>query len=435
MKNKNTKLFPIERVRIGMFVKLDLSWFEHSFKTNSFKITSQSQIDELHALHLKQVRVILDQSDPASLQQPNAAPEPPVPFDPPDKEAVYVFNSIVEAKKQRLEKLKLQRAEIASAENKFVKASAVIKNIDRLIFSNPKETLLEAGKLISDIADVFASENDALMHLIRYQQGGNEDLYFHTLNVSVLAMMLAHELKATESQIQTIGMASLFHDLGKVNVPNQILKKTTRLTKPEQSIYEQHVYHGIQIGQQAGLDKAVLTVIGNHHEYMDGSGFPNKLQGQQIPLITRIVTIANVYDNLCNHIDPGQSVTPHEALALMYSHRRAQFDPAIMAIMVKCLGIYPPGTLVKLSDGATGLVINVNIGHSLRPRILLYDADIPPEEAMILDLSTENEDLSITGSIRPGVLPKNMFDYLSPRKRLNYFVDSKSSNKKTTSTS
>ena len=88
MKNKNTKLFPIERVRIGMFVKLDLSWFEHSFKTNSFKITSQSQIDELRALHLKQVRVILDQSDPASLQHPNAAPEPPVPFDPPDKEAV-----------------------------------------------------------------------------------------------------------------------------------------------------------------------------------------------------------------------------------------------------------------------------------------------------------------------------------------------------------
>lgn len=141
---------------------------------------------------------------------------------------------------------------------------------------------------------------------------------------------------------------------------------------------------------------------------------------------TRIVTIANVYDNLCNHVDPAQSLTPHEALSSMYAHRRAQFDSAIMATMIKSLGVYPPGTIVRLSNEAIGLVMNVNVGKPLRPRVLVYDAEIPKEDAIILDLADESSDISVTGSIRPGLLPKVIFDYLNPRKRVNYYFDSKS---------
>jgi hypothetical protein len=159
---------------------------------------------------------------------------------------------------------------------------------------------------------------------------------------------------------------------------------------------------------------------------MDGSGYPQKLKADAIRMPTRIVTIANVYDNLCNHLDPSQSLTPHEALSMMYAHRRAQFDPAVMATMIKSLGVYPPGTIVRLSNEAVGLVMNVNVGKPLRPRVLVYDAEIPKEDAIILDLSEEGADLSITASIRPGLLPKVIFDYLNPRKRVNYYFDSKS---------
>jgi len=157
---------------------------------------------------------------------------------------------------------------------------------------------------------------------------------------------------------------------------------------------------------------------------MDGSGYPKKIKGDAIRMPTRIVTIANVYDNLCNHIDPNQSLTPHEALSLMYAHKRAQFDPSVMATMIKSLGVYPPGTIVRLSNEAIGLVMNVNVGKPLRPRVLVYDADIPKEDAIILDLAEEGNDLSISASIRPGVLPKAIFEYLNPRKRVNYYFDS-----------
>ncbi|MET3105481.1 putative nucleotidyltransferase with HDIG domain [Oxalobacteraceae bacterium GrIS 2.11] len=434
----NTKLIAIDQVCIGMFIKLDLSWFQHSFPMSSFKITNEQQIKELKALKLKHIRYVPEKTDLSALRSDasvaKAGSDAFTGTAVGDSEAEAnasqeVFDNIIEAKKARFEKLQKQRQEIERCEAKFVQAATVVRNINKLIFSQPKETLIEAGKLIDSIADVFLTGNDAIMHLIQ-QKEGSEELYFHSLNVSVLAMMLAHEMKCTEAQIKAVGTAALFHDLGKVNIPDHINKKTTALTRPEQNLFELHGQYGVDVGSKAGMDKVTLEVIANHHEYLDGSGFPRKLKGEAIRMPTRIVTIANVYDNLCNHVDPNQSMTPHEALSLMYAHRRAQFDPAAMATLVKSLGVYPPGTLVKLSNDAVGLVMNVNVGQPLRPRIMVYDDEIPKEDAIILDLSVESKELAIKSSIRPGLLPRHIYDYLNPRKRVNYYVDSKSKNDK-----
>lgn len=417
----DSKLIAIDQLKIGMFIKLDLSWFEHSFPMSSFKITNQDELNELHALNLKHVRYIPSKSD---LLQVNAPPKTSKQTAIDNIPAsAKVFDSIIEAKRARFEKLTKQREELARCEAKFVEAATVVKSINKTIFSQPEQTIKEANKLVDSVAEVFLNSNDTVMHLIQ-QTGANEELYFHTLNVSVLAMMLASEMKCTEAQIKSVGLAALFHDLGKVNVPEKILNKTEPLTKPEQNFFELHTQYGVDVGQEAGLPNIVLEVIENHHEHMDGSGYPKKIKGDAIRMPTRIVTIANVYDNLCNHIDPNQSLTPHEALSLMYAHKRAQFDPSVMATMIKSLGVYPPGTIVRLSNEAIGLVMNVNVGKPLRPRVLVYDADIPKEDAIILDLAEEGNDLSISASIRPGVLPKAIFEYLNPRKRVNYYFDS-----------
>lgn len=416
----DTQLIAIDQIRIGMFIRLDLSWFEHSFPMSSFKIINEQQIVDLRALNLKHIRYIPSKSDLIS-EQP-AAQVPSASAASAGVASGTVYSSIIEAKRVRFEKLQEQRREIARCEEKFVHAASVVKNIDKMIFSRPEETLQQAGKLVDSIAEVFLSDNDTVMHLIQ-QSANSEEMYFHTLNVSVLAMMLAHEMKCTEAQIKSVGMAALFHDLGKVNVPDPILKKTTALSKPEQNFLELHTQYGVEIGEKAGMSKIVLEVIAAHHEYLDGSGYPHKLKGDAIRMPTRIVTIANVYDNLCNHIDANQSLTPHEALSTMYARRRAQFDPAIMATLVKSLGVYPPGSLVRLSNETIGLVMNVNVGKPLRPRILVYDEEIPKEDGIILDLSEEAKDLCISASIRPGLLPRAIFEYLNPRKRVNYYFD------------
>lgn len=422
-----SQLITIDKVCIGMFIQLDLSWFEHSFPMNSFKISNQGQIDELRALKLKHVRYIPSKSDPASIRQMER-PVPPAQSAAsatsiPDK--AQVFASVSDAKRARLEKLEKQREQIARCEAKFVHAASTVRNINKNIFSRPQETIAEASKLIDVMSEVFLNENDTIMHLIQ-KNFADEDMYFHSLNVSVLAMMLANEQKCTQEQVKAAGLAALFHDLGKVNVPDKVLMKTEPLTRAEEGVLQLHTHHGVEIGRKAGMSGLVLEVIANHHEYMDGTGYPRGLKGDAIPMITRIVTIANVYDNLCNHIDHRQSLTPHEALSRMYAHQRAQFDSAALGTLVKCLGVYPPGTLVRLSNEAIGLVMNVNVGKPLRPRVLIYDAEIPKESPIILDLAEESADLGIAGSIRPGQLPRAIFDYLNPRKRVTYYFDAQS---------
>lgn len=430
-----SQLITIDKVCIGMFIQLDLSWFEHSFPMNSFKISNQGQIDDLRALQLKHIRYIPSKSDPASIRQIERAASASVPQPKPEAaipEKAKVFATITDAKRARLEKLEIQREQIARCEAKFVHAASTVRNINKNIFSRPQETIAEAGKLIDVMSEVFLDENDTIMHLIQ-KNFSDEDMYFHSLNVSVLAMMLAHEQKCTQEQVKAVGMAAIFHDLGKVNVPDKVLLKTDPLTRAEEGLMQLHTQYGVEIGRKAGMSDLVLEVIANHHEYLDGTGYPKGLKGDAIPMITRIVTIANVYDNLCNHIDYRQSLTPHEALSKMYAHRRAQFDPSAMATLVKCLGVYPPGTLVRLSNEAIGLVMNVNIGKPLRPRVLIYDAEIPKESPIILDLAEEAADLSIAGSIKPGQLPRAIFDYLNPRKRVTYYFDAKSASSKNTS--
>ena len=427
---EEAKLIEIEKVRIGMFVKLDLSWFEHSFPLSSFKITNQQQINELRALRLTQVRYFPSKSDvhpDASIHQ---HPSPPEKTQSPDQ-AMKVYDTLIEAKRARAERLAKQRAEIALCEERFVRAATIVKDINKHIFSRPKETLQEARKLVESIAEVFKNANDVVMHLIQ-QSGTNEDVYFHTLNVSVLAMMLANEMKCDEVLIKEIGIAALFHDIGKTNIPDKILMNPGPLNKAEQTFFELHPEYGLEIGRNAGLSPVTLDVIANHHELIDGSGYPQRRKGASLSMATRIVSVANIYDNLCNPVDIRQAMTPHEALSFLYAHKRGQYDPAVIATMVKSLGVYPPGTIVKLSNEVIGLVMNVNIGKPLRPLVLVYDSEIPKEASIILDLSEESTDISISSSIRPGLLPRHIYDYLNPKKRINYYAESK--NKKTKST-
>ena len=429
MMSDSTELISIDDVRVGMFIKLDLNWFEHSFSMNSFKIVSQDEITKLKALQLETIRYVPSKSEirvsddagTASAEQTQSNEQEITP-------ALNVFASLREAKQARFDKLKKQKEEMERVESKFVNAAAVVKSIDKLIFSRPQETLQQAGKLVDGIAEVFKDENYNFMYLIQ-QAGVKEETYFHSLNVSILSMTLAHELKCSAAQIRELGMAGLFHDVGKVNIPEKILNKKEALNKAEQNFLELHPYYGVEVGKQAGMSKVMLDVIAKHHEFLDGSGYPKKLKAESILMPARIVAIANVYDNLCNHTDPQKSLTPHEALSSMYLQRRSQFDPSIMATLVKSLGIYPPGTLVRLSNGAIGLVVNVSIGEPMRPQIMVYDESVPKEEAIVLDLSVESKKIYIEASLRPGMLASNVLDYLNLRKRINYYVDTKNTSK------
>lgn len=423
--NPQSEYIEIEQLRIGHYVYLDLGWLEHNFTRNSFKIKDRSQIAAIKQLGLNRIRIDPSLSDCKPLPvAPVAVPTRAVPVAAalsPEESA------ILEAKKARVERLSQQHAAITQCKNQYLKAGHALKNISQNIFSRPQEAHREADQLVQQMLDSLVVDKDIAIRLMS-DKGLGEEVYYHSLNVAVLAMLLGKQLDLSADDIKLLGVGCLFHDIGKIEIPDWVLHKTTTLTRAEQHLVQQHCQYGETIGHKLALPPQAIDIILQHHEYFDGSGYPQRLRAEQIAPLARLVAIVNTYDNHCNRPNPLDSLSPYEALSTMFSQRKL-FDPGALHVFIRCLGVYPPGTIVRLSDDALGMVVSVNSAKPLRPSVLIYDAAVPKEEALIIDL-IDQPDLSVSASLKPKQLPQIVHDYLDPRKRMTYFFDTQKTSAK-----
>lgn len=405
-------MISVNLLKVGMFVHLDVSWISHPFSLNAFKIKSEDQIRTIRGLGVKEIRWDPEKSDiapsPTDSHYPATAPQTPQ-ADP-----------VVEAKTSRVEHLRKQREKMAQMEEAFTNAAGIVRAINKKIFSQPKETIEQTSRLVNGMVNAFLSAPEVAIHIMGEKLG--EDAYCHSLNVAILAMMIARELNLPADIVNILGSGSLFHDIGLTEIPAKILNKTEALTKVERDFREMHCEYGRQIGEKVGLPPPVLKIIHQHHEFVDGSGYPKKLEGEAIDLLARIVVIANHYDNLCNPPSILSAMTPHEALSQMFAQGRAKFDQKLLQLLIRCLGVYPPGTVVKLSNDSIGLVTAINASRPLKPMVIIFNPEIPKNEAIILDLEQE-PGINVSKAIRPAHLPRAAYEYLNPRKRVNYYFD------------
>jgi putative nucleotidyltransferase with HDIG domain len=407
----------VEQARIGLFIRLD-DWMDHPFLFSSFKIRNDKQLKVLRSLGLKEVIYLPEKSDAAPLPPPRAD-APPTPPQPVDPEVAAMW----QAKQARREQLTKQREAFGRCEKKFSNGMATVKGVLRNLFAKPQESLEQTRELVTDMVDSLLTEKDVLIHLMN-AKSGDEGAYYHALNVTMLALMLAKEAGFTAGEMHDLGQGTLLHDIGKERVPSQILLKKTPWTTAERNFYQQHVAYGLEMAAKLpGLPAGALEVIAMHHENLNGSGFPSQLAGARIGRFARIANIANTFDNYCNRVNQADSMIPAEALSFMFKKERDKYDPGLMQHFIRCLGVYPPGSVVKLNNDAIGLVVSVNSGHLLHPTILLYDADVPKEEALLVNLVDE-PDLGVVANLRPANLPREVFEYLNPRSRISYYADS-----------
>ncbi len=401
----------------GVYVHLDMRWVEHGFSLNSFKIRNVGQIAQIKALGLKKIRI--DPARSALVPEPYAEPvaEEAQPAEQPWTRRTPVHPVIPE----RQEFINQQRAALDECERKFAEAATSLRDISANIHARPQKAREDATGLVQGIVQTILRDKDVAIHLMNDKAGG-EELYFHALNVSVLAMILAKELGMATEDIEQLGLGCLFHDVGKTQIPERTLR-IDNPTRAELTLIQQHCAYGLAIGTRLGLTRQALEIIMQHHECHDGTGYPKHLIGDEIAPLARIAAIVNAYDNHCNPRNPAQALTPYEALSHMYAHERHRFDLNYLSVFVRCMGVYPPGTLVRLSDESIGLVVAANFGMPLRPKILIFDPSVPKHEATVLDLQKE-PDLSVKDSLRPGEIGVEVYEYLSPRTHVTYFFES-----------
>ena len=415
----------VDQLRIGLYVHIDLPWFQHPFTLNSFRIVSDEQIRALSGLGETRFRYDPERSLPPS--------EAPYPEKQPDTDATLPANQedpqtlppseALSGKEYRIRVLSEHRQRIEKVNKAFMKSVSLLRNLNRNLISAPTDTLAEMGGLIDQMVLAFLEHPEATLHLMGEECGGDE-IHSHSLNVTVLSMMLTRGLEFTPEQARILGLGAMLHDIGLMDVPDRLLKlRPDEYTRPERDLRALHCEYGLRIGKQLDLPADILAIIFQHHEMIDGSGYPIGSRQEKITLPARIVALVNYYDTLCNPVDFTQAMTPHEALSFLFGQRRNKFDAVALQRLIRCLGVYPPGSVVTLSNDAMAMVMSVNPARPLRPWVKVHDEDVPKEEAILLDLERETE-ITITSAVRPALLPPAIAAYLSPRRRVSYFFDS-----------
>lgn len=210
----------------------------------------------------------------------------------------------------------------------------------------------------------------------------DENTYLHSLSVTVISIAIGTELNLNRQQLCNLGVCAMLHDIGKVEIPIEIISKPAKLTKEEYDIVKTHASLGANyIIENKGMDKDIYLGVISHHEKFDGTGYPNGLEKEHIPLFGRIITVADVYDALTANRPYRKPVKPFEAIEYIMGGVGTSFDYNVVKAFLKKIEPYPIGACVILSDGRRGKIIEGNHNNPLRPVLKVIQ-----DKVEILDL-------------------------------------------------
>lgn len=416
----------LTELRIGMFIHLELGWMSHPFPSSSFKIANDKQIETICSLGLKRVRYSPSKSDVQAL--PESAAAPAIAASVPTDAVTGSSNAPSQARSQTQAllhaaatlRLQEQRRSFAVCEEKYRYATQACSDIMAQVGSYPVLARERAQVLVDGLVDDLVAQSEAMIHLL--SDGSGERAALHPVNVTVLCLLLGKTLALDPGQLRELGLAALLHDVGKLSLPQRLHWQDPSLSPGEDKMYKNHVSLGVAVGRRMGLSSGALLGISQHHEMVDGSGFPAGVLADGMSVVSRVLALVNSYDNLCNPLLASHAATPHEALALLFAQSKTRFDAVCLNAFVRLMGVYPPGSVVQLSDERYALVMTVNSARPLRPQVILYDAKVPKDQALVVDLE-QFPNLGIRRSLKPVHLPQSALSYLSPRKRISYFFD------------
>ncbi|QBF81578.1 HD-GYP domain-containing protein [Shewanella maritima] len=401
----------VQLLQVGMFIRLPASWKDHPFLFNSFKIKDTAQIQLIKRLGIKEVFYVREKSD-AKPAQANGDEQI-------DRQALSDLKSEMDKQKNELiEKQQQLKRRFKKTEQKFDRSLSMMRSMTSKISSRPLNAVNEAKELINNLTDILVSGEDLALHLMADAKPGDV-IYHHALNVSMLSMLMAKELDWPREKIELIGLGALFHDIGKFKIPSNILRKKASLTDAEQNLLKQHPLMSINFLKLAdSFPDEAKPMIANHHEFLDGSGYPQGLKQEALDEPSQLLTVVNEFDALCNGTHHIKAKTPSTALGQLYKNYKTKLNTEYVGKFIKKLGVYPPGSVVELSNGQFALVITVNLQQILLPDVIAYDPLVPKEQAPIISL--QDHGLKVVRSLPPSGLPEKVMKYLNPRTNVTY---------------
>ena len=339
------KNIPVTELRFGMYVaELDRPWTETPFVFQGFVLETDEQLETLKKFCK---HVFVD--------------EAPVLADPPPLRAAAPRYAVQVSVEREVERAKAVHTGTRATVRQVVDAIRARRTLDAS----------SVEQAVSSMTESVLRNPDALMLFSRLREKGDYT-HAHALDTAVYMTTFARFLELPVDRISLLGYLGLMQDVGKLRVPTEILMKPGRLTPAEFAEAKRHVQHSVDILREtSGLPAALPELAALHHERHDGSGYPRGLKGSEIGMLGSIAAICDTFDALTGERPYAKGVSPSTALSMLYKWRGTFFDGPLVEQFIRCIGIFPLGSVVELNSNEIAIVIAQNMERRLQPRVMI----------------------------------------------------------------
>ena len=390
-------------------VELDRPWLETPFLFQGFTIQSE---DELAQLRESCDHVFIDDEKLGGWSPPElrvttsvSEEEPEQPAEPPPQLRTYEILVPLEDELETARQIYALAKERIDAIHADVRAGRMF---------NAEAAKATAKEMVGSIL-----RNPNALVWFTTLKDKDEYTALHSLNVSVFAIVFGRFLGLDEAHLEELGLGGLMHDIGKLRIPFDILHKPAKLSPEEFEVVKEHTTKGYKLLDQANLPRSALEIAYAHHEANNGSGYPRGLQNDQIGFYCKLVSVVDKYDAMTSDRHYHQGISPQRVIKTLYDMRGDVLDETLVNEFIRCLGVYPIGSLVEMTTGEVGIVLGVNQQHRLRPKVLLvrnWDKK-PYMPSRIVDLEYirkdgDGADYGIRSVLDPGSYGINTNDYI-----------------------
>lgn len=388
----------VDQLHVGMFVaELDRPWSESSFLFQGFTIEKNSDLEMLRECCKF---VYIDVSE-----------EEWVEYKPHSKSETIKRTRFAE--KQNL------ASELSDANRTYQSAKKHIKLILSSVQLGQAFSTTEIQSIVSECVNKVIQNPNAILWLTRLK---NSDDYTaeHSINVSLLAIALGRHMGMDAWELENLGICALLHDVGKMNVADNILNKPGPLSPEEFSEMCQHtVYAKKLLMERSDIYPGAVDVAYSHHERLDGRGYPRGIDASKISKFTRIVTIVDAYDAMTSDRCYRTGISSLDALRIINKHKGTQFDSDAAQTFIAMIGLYPPGYVMEMKNGEVGIILSHDEGYQLRPKVIMVlDKHKQPQPENIINLSqypvdVDNNRYEPKSVFRSGAFGIDVRDYIN----------------------
>ena len=395
------KQISIDELELGMYVdQLDRPWLGTPFPLKGLLINSREDIEAVRAL-CRYVYINVEKGRDVTPEPLRHAATP--------QAAARAHNKMLVRKRIAYDAVAQVpfHDELNQAKEIHHAAQGLISSMHEDIRAGRSIDTAASKQLVHEMVDSIIRNPSALIWLTVLKKV-DEYTAIHSINVCILSLAFGRHMTLAPDALRELGLAALLHDMGKIKVPVEILNKPGRLSDDEFEEMKRHPAYGAEIlARSEGLSPLVLDVAQSHHERASGQGYPKGLTSRDTSLFARMVAIVDFYDALTSDRVYRLGLSSGDVVKSLYETRGRDFDAELVEQFIRCLGIFPIGSLVEFATGEVGIVTALNPARGLKPLVMLVlDRDkqplLPPRMANLWQLESHNINYEIKHILPPG---------------------------------